>query len=85
MWPSIDLFEVTGMRAAASPNTAIRPIASMRSFSGVEVPWALTVTTASGPIPASSRLARIAAMIGAPSGLERVRWKPSPFSPQPST
>ena len=31
------------------------------------------------------RIAVIAATTGAPSGEERVRWKPSPFSPQPST
>ncbi len=39
----------------------------------------------SGESPASAIASRMAATIGAPSGLERVRWKPSPFSPQPST
>ncbi len=85
MCPIIDLLEETGSVRIRSPKTAAQLIASILSFSGVEVPCAFTVSMASGAVPASSRAARIAAMPGAPSGLDRVRWKPSPFSPQPST
>jgi hypothetical protein len=57
---------------------------SILSFSGVQVPWAFTVSMSSGE--------RIRIREGildrrddrAPSGLERVRWKPSPRSPPPA-
>jgi hypothetical protein len=42
VWPIIDLFELTGTRFMRSPNTASSDIASILSFSGVPVPWALT-------------------------------------------
>ncbi len=83
--PIIDLLDEIGTRAMRSPNTAMQPMDSILSFSGVPVPWALTVSMSSGERSASSSASLIAAMIGAPSGLERVRWKPSPRSPQPST
>jgi hypothetical protein len=39
--PTIDLFEDIGMLLARSPNTAITPIHSILSFSGVPVPCGL--------------------------------------------
>ena len=41
VWPTIDLFDEIGNRAMRSPNTAVQLMASILSFSGVEVPWAL--------------------------------------------
>ena len=41
VWPIIDLFEEIGRLAMRSPKTAAQLIASILSFSGVEVPWAL--------------------------------------------
>ena len=41
VWPIIDLLEEIGMDPARSPNTVETASHSMRSFSGVEVPWAL--------------------------------------------
>ena len=42
VWPIIDLLDEIGTSRMRSPNTAMQPIASILSFSGVEVPWALT-------------------------------------------
>ena len=44
VWPIIDLFDEIGTRAMRSPKTAMQPIDSILSFSGVEVPWALMVS-----------------------------------------
>jgi hypothetical protein len=40
--PIADLVELTGMSAARSPRAALIAFVSAASFSGVEVPWALT-------------------------------------------
>ena len=40
VWPTSDFDELT--RTRPSPNTRARARASMRSFWGVPVPWALT-------------------------------------------
>ena len=42
VWPIIDLFDEIGTAFMRSPNTAMQPIDSILSFSGVPVPWALT-------------------------------------------
>ena len=41
MWPVIDLVELTAMRRASSPNTALIALVSLRSLAGVDVPCAL--------------------------------------------
>ena len=41
VWPIIDLLELIGIRPARSPNSCWMPKASILSFSGVPVPWAL--------------------------------------------
>ena len=41
VWPTIDLFDDTGICLARSPNTAEMPRYSILSFSGVAVPCAL--------------------------------------------
>ncbi len=41
-WPIIDLVDETGMRSSARPNTSRSATVSVRSFSRVPVPWALT-------------------------------------------
>jgi hypothetical protein len=41
MWPVIDLVELTLMRFAASPKTALIALVSLRSLAGVDVPCAL--------------------------------------------
>ena len=41
VWPIIDLLELIGTPFMRSPMTASSDIASILSFSGVEVPWAL--------------------------------------------
>ena len=52
----------------------MQPIDSLLSFSGVEVPWALMVSMSPGDREVVERR-RIAATMGAPSGLDRVRWE----------
>jgi hypothetical protein len=42
VWPIIDLLEEIGMSRMRSPKTADSDMCSILSFSGVEVPWALT-------------------------------------------
>ena len=41
-WPIADFVDETGTRCARSPSAALIASVSARSFSGVEVPWALT-------------------------------------------
>ncbi len=40
-WPIIDLVLLIGMRAACWPKTVLMACVSERSFSWVDVPWAL--------------------------------------------
>jgi hypothetical protein len=40
-WPIVLLVELTCTRAVSSPNTARTAALSLRSFIGVDVPWAL--------------------------------------------
>ena len=42
VWPIIDLFDEIGIVRMRSPNTVDSDRCSILSFSGVEVPWALT-------------------------------------------
>src|SRR5947209_18468300 len=83
--PILDLFDDIGIDPARSPNTALTPIHSILSFSGVPVPCALMYPTSCGSSPASSRAFRMQAIIGLPSGEDLVRWKPSATSPHPLT
>ena len=53
-WPVIDFVELTASRRAWSPKTVLMARVSVVSLSSVDVPWALTYWTSSGPIPASS-------------------------------
>ena len=47
-WPVIDLVALIGIFLAYSPKTVLMAIVSVRSLSGVEVPWALMYSTSSG-------------------------------------
>src|SRR5262249_41072606 len=85
VWPTIDLFEDTGICLASSPNTAEIARYSILSFSGVAVPCALMWSIWPGSMPASASVLRTQPMIGLPSGLDRVRWNESVSSPQPAT
>jgi len=42
VWPIMDLLEEIGIDRIRSPNTVDSDRCSILSFSGVEVPWALT-------------------------------------------
>ena len=42
VWPIMDLLDEIGTDFIRSPITAMQPIDSILSFSGVPVPWALT-------------------------------------------
>jgi hypothetical protein len=74
--------QALGMR---SPNTAETPRHSILSFSGVPVPCGVDVVDVVRREPGIGEALRMQPMIGLPSGLERVRWKRRPFSPQPRT
>jgi hypothetical protein len=68
--------EAMGCLAVLGERMRSVPISSNKSMIGhtltaAGAPWAFTVSIWSGCRPASSMAARIAAMIGAPSGLER--------------
>ena len=53
MCPVEDLVELTFTVRAASPNTALIALVSLRSFACVEVPWALMYWMSLGATPAS--------------------------------
>ena len=77
----MDLVELTASRSAWSPNTSRIAAVSIRSFSGVEVPWAFTASTSEGGSPASSSAARITRTAPPPSSAGAVMWKASPLIP----
>ena len=85
VWPIIDLLEDIGMLRMCSPKTVETPrrfhfvVLGRRGAVGVDVVDVL------GPTPASASALRMQAMTGLPSGLDRVRWNESDFSPQPSS
>ena len=67
VWPRLGLIELTGTAGARGPSTRRRTAASIGSFSGVPVPWALTKSTASGQSRLASA-ARTARSSPCPSG-----------------
>ncbi len=83
VWPIIDLLEDTSR--PPSPNTRASARASMRSFCGVPVPWALAYCTSRGAAPARARAADIARTIPSPSGSGAVTWKASVVMPWPAS
>src|SRR5262250_2538424 len=52
-WPVIDLVEASITFCAYSPKTRLTAVVSVRSFGGVEVPWALMYWMSEGDRPAS--------------------------------
>ena len=70
--PVIPLVEVT--RGPSAPKISAIATASAMSFSGVEVPWALTWLIWWGSTPASSRARRIQVMAPMPPGDGAVMW-----------
>ena len=73
------LIEVTGN--ARPSKTFLMASDSAASFSGVEVPWALTCPIASGVRPASVSAACMQATAPAPPGAGAVMWWASALRP----
>src|SRR4051794_35207813 len=71
MWPVVPFVAVTG--GGFAENSVARARASAASFSGVDVPWALTWPTSDGVTPASSRARRMHANAPSPPGLGATR------------
>ncbi len=84
VWPSPPLIEFTGTWRARAPSARLSAAVSMRSFSRVAVPWALTKSTSRGATSASASAARIARSSPRPSGSGAAMWKPSLALPYPS-
>ena len=73
------LMLTTGTEAARLPNTFLTALVSMRSFSCVPVPWALTWSMASGERPALTSARSMASTW--PCSLGAVRWWASLLKP----
>ena len=71
-WPVTPFVEVT--RGPGVPKTLTMASASLASFSGVEVPWALMCTTSEGSRPASATARSMQETAPAPPGDGAVMW-----------
>jgi hypothetical protein len=85
-WPIIDFTDPSparGRPAWAGPNTVRRVSSSVRSPTGVAVPWASTKPTAEGSRPLARHAASTASTWPSGRGLMRLASRPSLATPVP--